>query len=111
MMPMLIMKDLHRSDDSAGLFMPSRAITRNDFQSRQIIANPPLPSRTLLIIFIESHWFFEKATATLYNYKIAQSFGDTHILDQFKEIIGRWQMNDRNRDVRSGRFTFESSKI
>ncbi len=58
------------------------------FKSRQIIKQSSVTSRTLLIIFIESIDFFEKATATLYNYKeLHNHFDDTHILDQFKEII------------------------
>lgn len=60
------------------------------FKSRQIISQSTVTSRTLLIIFIESIDFFEKATATLYNYKeLHNHFDDTHILDQFKEIIGK----------------------
>lgn len=58
------------------------------FKSRSVVRQSTKTGRTLLIIFLESIDLFEKATATVYNYKsMHEHFGNTEMLSRFKSII------------------------
>lgn len=58
------------------------------FKSRSIIRQSTVTSRTLLIIFIETIDFFEKATGSIYNYRsMHKRFDGKNILPKFQKII------------------------